>query len=173
MGFFTDFKRNRRRSKAWDEAYAYRSANKFAEAAKVYERIASESLQYNELIYVGDCHDAFTDWLKAADPENALRIARDALRVVGSSDWIIKMDHTLEDICKMVGEFYGAGYGTAADLFANEINAELVRNHLPPRFESKHGKFPAACPQCGGNLPFTYSDVSVTCPFCKSVIAAG
>jgi hypothetical protein len=172
MGLFNNFKRNRHRSKAWDEAYAYRKAGKFAEAAKVCERIAAESLQYNELIYAGDCHDAFKDWLKAADPENAMRTARDALRVIGSSDWMIEMDDTRDDICRIVGEFYEAGYGAAADLFANEINAELARHQLPPRFETKHGKFPAACPQCGGNLPFTYSDVSVTCPFCNSVIAA-
>lgn len=78
MGFFTEFRQNRRRSKAWDEAHGYGRSGNFAAAAEVYERLAAESLQYNELI----------------------------------------------------------------------------------------------CPQCGGTLPFTYNDVSVTCPFCSSVIRA-
>ena len=172
MGFFANFKRSRHRSKAWDQAYGFRKAGRFAEAAKVCERIASESLQYNELIYADDCHDAFKDWLKAANPENALQNARNALRVIGTSDWMLEMDDTLGKICSTVGELYGAGYAAAAELFANEINAELARHKLPPRFETKHGKFPVNCPQCGGNLPFTYSDISVTCPFCNSVIAA-
>jgi len=172
MGFVTNFKRNRRRRKAWDEAYRLSHSGNFVEAAKIYERMATESLEYNELIYEGDCHDAFKTWLKAANPDNALSNARNALQVIGDSDWIRLSEGTVDDLCKMVGEFYGAGYEPAADLFANEINAELVKNKLPPRFETRHGKFPAACPQCGGTLPFTYSDVSITCPFCKSVIRA-
>jgi hypothetical protein len=92
--------------------------------------------------------------------------------VVSASDWIIEYENTIGDVCKMVGEFYGAGYASAAEIFANEINAELLKHKLTPRFETKHKKFPAACPQCGGTLPFTYSDVSVTCPFCSSVIRA-
>ncbi len=172
MGVFTNFKRNRHRRKAWREAYAYRRAGKFAEAAKVGERIAADSLKYNELIYADDCHDAFKDWLKAANPDQAMQNARDALRVIGTSDWMLERDDSMASFCNMVGEFVGAGYSTAAELFANEINAELARHKMAPRFETKHGKFPAACPQCGGNLPFTYSDVSVTCPFCKSVIGA-
>jgi len=172
MGFFTEFRRNRRRSKAWDEARDYRTTGNFGAAAEVYERLAKESLQYNELIYEGDCHDAFKYWLKADNPENALRNARNALKVVSASDWIIEYDDTMDDVCKMVGELYGAGYTPAAEIFANEINAELVKHKIKPRFETKHTKFPTACPQCGGTLPFTYSDVSVTCPFCSSVIRA-
>jgi hypothetical protein len=172
MGFFTEWGQNRRRRKGWDEAHAYGRSGNFAAAAKVYERLATESLQYNELIYEGDCHDAFEFWLKAANPENALRNARAALKVVSASDWIIESDDTIDDVCKMVGELYGAGYESAAEIFANEINTELVKHELKPRFQTKHGKFPMACPQCGGTLPFTYSDVSVTCPFCSSVIRA-
>lgn len=172
MRFFENFRRDRRRSKAWSEAYGFRKAENFAEAAKVYERLALESLQYNELIYEGDCHDAFNYWIKAGNPENALRNARDALRVIGDSDWITDSVDTVDDVCKMVGELYGAGYAPAADVLANEINAKLVAHKLPARFETKHGKFPTACPQCGGVLPFTYSDSSVTCPFCSSAVRA-
>src|SRR5881227_2453263 len=100
MGFFTDFKRNRRRSRARNEAYLYRRAENFAEAAKVWERIATESVQYNELIYKDDCHDAFTYWLKAGSPEDALRNARNALRVIGGSEWITDSPDTVDDICK-------------------------------------------------------------------------
>ena len=172
MGFFTNFRRSRRRRKTWDEAYRLSQAGDFAAAAKIYERLATESLQYNELIYEGDCHEACLLWLKAGNPDNALSNARNALRVIGGSDWIRLSDAAVDDICKMVGEFYGAGYAHAADMFANEINAELIKNNLPARFETKHGKFPEACPQCGGTLPFTYSDASITCPFCSSVIRA-
>jgi tetratricopeptide (TPR) repeat protein len=172
MGFFTNFKRDRRRRKSWDEAYALIHTGKFAEAARIYEQMAAESLEYNELIYEGDCHDAFKVWLKAGNADNALTNARDALRVISNSDWIRLSEGTVDDFCKMVGEFYGAGFEPAADVFANEINAELVKHKLPPRFETRHGKFPSACPQCGGTLPFTYSDVSVTCPFCNSVFRA-
>jgi hypothetical protein len=50
MGFFTEFRQNRRSSKAWNEARDYSGAGNFAAAAEVYERLAKESLQYNELI---------------------------------------------------------------------------------------------------------------------------
>ena len=171
MGFLVNFKRNRHRRKAWSEAYDYKRAGKFSEAAKVYERIAIESLEYNELIYEGDCHDAATCWLKAGHPESALRNAREALKVIARTDWL-KESNTTDDICKMVGEFYEAGYAPAADTFANEINAALVAHNLPPRFDTKHGKFPVVCPQCGGALPTAYTDLSLTCPFCQAVIHA-
>ena len=172
MGLFTNFNRNRRRNKAWDEAYKYRSAGNFAEAARVYERLATESLQYNELIYAGDCHDALKYWLKASDPESALANARNALRVIGNSVWMTDSSSDVEDICNMVGEFYAAGYEAAAEVFANEINTALAKRNLKPRFQTKHGRFPAACPHCGSPLPFTYSDLSVTCAFCETVISA-
>src|SRR5215831_20117247 len=97
MGFFLDFKRNRNRRKAWQEAYDYKRAGKFAEAARVYERIAAESLEYNELIYAGDCHDAVACWLKASQPEMALRNARDALRVIAKTGWL-KDSNTTDNI---------------------------------------------------------------------------
>src|SRR5689334_17569192 len=105
MGFFANFKRNRYRRKAWQEAYDLKRAGKFIEAAKVYERTAAESLKYNELIYEGDCHDALECWLKAGQPEMALRIARETLQVIANTDWL-KASNTTDDICKMVGEFY-------------------------------------------------------------------
>jgi hypothetical protein len=125
MGFFTEFKRNRRRSKAWDEARAYDRSGNFAAAAEVYERLAADSLQFKELIYEGDCHDAVNYWLKAGKPEDALRNSRAALKVVSATDWIIECENTIDDVCKIVGELYGAGYAPAAEMFANEINAEL------------------------------------------------
>jgi len=171
MGFFLNFKRNRHRRKAWQEAYSLKRAGNFVAAAKVYENIAAESLEYNELIYEGDCHDALECWLKAGNPEMALRNAREALKVIANADWL-KDSKTTDDICKMVGELYAAGYALAADTFANEINDALLAHKLPPRFETKHGKFPLACPQCGGALPSAYSDLSLTCPFCGAVIHA-
>src|SRR5258706_8708237 len=133
MGLFTNFKRGHRRNKAWNEAYRYRHANNFAEAAKVWEHLAPEALEYNELIYADDCRDAFKLYLQAKDPESALRNARNALRVISDSGWITKSDSTLDDICAMVGELYGAGDATAAEIFSNEINTELVKHNLPPR----------------------------------------
>jgi hypothetical protein len=171
MGFFADFKRNRRRRKAWDEAYSFKRAGNFAAAAGVYERLAAESLTYNELIYESDCHDAFANWLEARNVDNALAQARAALSVIGATDWI-RSDSTVDDFCKMVGELYVAGYATAADAFQQEINAQLVAHNLPPRTVTKRGKFPETCPQCGGTLPFTNSDESLTCPFCSCVIRA-
>jgi hypothetical protein len=172
MGFFADFKRNRRRSKGWDEAHRFKRAGQFAEAAGVYERLAADSLQYNELIYEGDCHDAFKFWLKAMNVDNALTQARNALRVISDSNWLRMSSETVDDLCKMVGELYVAGYATAADTFLREINEQLVAHDLPPRSEVKHGKFPTTCPQCAGTLPSTYSDESLTCPFCGCVIRA-
>jgi len=172
MGFFANFKRKRRRQKAWDETYRLKGDGNFAEAARVYEQLAAESLEYNELIYEDDCHDAAECWLKAASPEMALRNARNALEVIANTVWIKDSSATVDDICKMVGEFYEAGYAPAADTFANEINAALIRNGLPPRFDTKHGKFPATCPQCGGALPSAFTDLSVTCPFCNTVVHA-
>ena len=170
MGFFADYRRKRRRAKARDEAYHYRQAGRLTEAAEVYERMAAEVRADNELIYEDDCHDAVRAWLQANNPEAALRNARNALKVIANSEWINLSKDTVEDICQMVGEFYAAGYGAAADLFAGEINAALAAHNLPARFQTTHGKFPALCPQCGGALPVNYSDSSVTCSFCGSVI---
>src|SRR5882672_3349383 len=80
MSFRTKFRRSRHRRKAWNEAYAFRKAGKFAEAAQVSERLAAETLKYNELIYADDCYDAFKDWLKAEDPDSALRNGRRTAR---------------------------------------------------------------------------------------------
>ena len=172
MGFFANFRRSRGRRKAWDEVYRFKDAGNFAAAAGVYERLAAESLQYNELIYEGDCHDAFLMWLAARNVDNALAQARNALRVISDSDWLSMSDDTVDDLCKMVGELYVAGYATAADAFFREINEQLMAHNLPPRTEARHGKFPATCPQCGGTLAFTNSDESLTCPFCSCVIRA-
>src|SRR5215475_12125399 len=106
MGFFANFKRKRRRQKAWDETYRLKGDGNFAEAARVYEQLAAESLEYNELIYEDDCHDAAECWLKAASPEMALRNARNALEVIANTVWIKDSSATVDDICKMVGEFY-------------------------------------------------------------------
>jgi hypothetical protein len=172
MGFFADFRRNRRRSKAWDEAYSFIRVGNFAAAASVYERLAADSVQHNELIYESDCHDAFKMWLKAMNVDNALTQARNALRVISASDWLSSSSDTVDDLCKMVGELYVAGYATAADAFSSEINEQLVAHDLPARSQIKHGKFPTTCPQCGGSLPSTYSDESLTCPFCSCIIHA-
>ncbi len=139
MGLFTNFKRSHRRNKAWNEAYRYRHANNFAEAAKVWEHLAPEALEYNELIYADDCRDAFKLYLQAKDPESALRNARNALRVISDSGWITKSDSTLDDICAMVGELYGAGDATAAEIFSNEITPAPLRNearHVPHRLSA-------------------------------------
>jgi hypothetical protein len=170
MGFFANYRRKRSRAKARDEAYRHCHAGEWTEAAEVYERMAAEVREDNELIYEDDCHDAVRTWLKANNPEAALRNARSALNVIANSDWINLSKDTVEDICQMVGEFYAAGYGTAADMFAGDINAALAAHNQPLRFETNHGKFPALCPQCGGTLPSNYSDSSVTCSFCGSVI---
>jgi hypothetical protein len=169
MSFFADLKRERFRNRSWDEAYACREANDFAGAAKVYERLAEDTLTHNVLIYEGDYHDALKEWLKAGDVENALANARRALAAIADTDWFPK-DDVVEDICSMVGEFYTDGFATAADTFANEINAVYAKHGLPLRLTTKHNKFPTNCPQCGGVLPFTYSDLSVTCPFCGAVV---
>ena len=172
-GFFAKFLRGRRRSKAWDEAYRFKKAGNFAAAAGVYEGLAADSLADNELIYEGDCHDAFQMWLQAKNIDNALAQARNALRVTSDCRCLVWSDSTVDDLCKMVGELYVAGYATAADAFAKEINERLIALGLPARLETKHAKFPITCPQCGGTLPFTYSDDNLTCPFCSSVIHAG
>lgn len=91
--------------------------------------------------------------------------------VIANTDWL-KNSNTTDDICKLVGEFYEAGYAPAANSFANEINAALLAHQLPLRFDTKHGKFPAVCPQCGGALPSAFTDLSLTCPFCGTSIHA-
>lgn len=172
MGFFTNFRRSRRRSGAWGEANRFKRAENFAAAAVVYERLAADSRQYNELICQDDCHDAFKMWLKAKNVDQALVQARNALSVIVDTCWFNSSSDELDDLFKMVGELYAAGYATAADAFAREINQQLVAHNLPPRSETRHGHFPTTCPQCGGTLPFSYSDESVTCPFCSCVIRA-
>src|SRR5436190_535321 len=133
MGFFADFRRSRRRSRAWDEAHRFKRVENFAAAAGVYERLAADSRQYNELICQDDCHDAFTLWLKANDVDQALVQARNALSVIGGTSWFTSSSDEVADLFEMVGELYAAGYATAADTFAREINEQLVAHDLPPR----------------------------------------
>jgi hypothetical protein len=169
MSLFEDFRRSRRRNKAWKEAHHFKRAGNFAAAAEVYERLSTDSLHY-ELIYEDGCHDAFKLWLKASNVEKALIQARNALRVISDSDWISKSSDTVDDLCKIVGELYAAGYLSAADTFSREINEELIAHGLPARFDIKRGQFPTSCPQCGGSLPSTFNEESLTCPYCGSVI---
>jgi hypothetical protein len=110
-GFFQKFFRGRRRNKAWDEAYELKKAGRYAEAAAVYDRIATESLGYNELIYADDCHDAFKLWLKANNPDKAMGEARNALQVLTDAGWPIKTSSTVEDLEKMVGNFMRQAMG--------------------------------------------------------------
>lgn len=172
MGIFTEFRRRRRRSKAWGQAYDFKRQRKFAEAAAVYERLAEDSFKYNLFIYSGDCHDAFRLWLEAKNIDNAMREARKALHAISEKGWIKTSKSAVDDLCKIVGELYVSGYATAADTFAREINEQLEKNGLPPRLEIRRGKFPTTCPQCAGALPFSYSESSVTCTFCGSVVRA-
>lgn len=170
MGFFTEFRRDRRRSKAWSRAYDFKKQGKFAEAAAVYDLLAEDSLQYNVLICAGDCHDAFKLWLEAKDIDNAMCEARKALRILSENGWLKTSTTAVDDICKIVGELYVSGYVHAADTFAREINEQLVLSGLPPKLEISRGKFPTTCPQCGGALPLTYTESSIKCPFCEAVV---
>jgi hypothetical protein len=172
MGLFTNFQRSRRRSKAWGQAYEFKKQGKLAEAAGVYERLAEDSFQYNLLIYGGDCHDAFKLWLEAKNIDNAMREARKALHALSEKSWLKMSTSAVDELSKMVGELYVSGYATAADTFAREINEQLVLNGLPPQLEIRRGKFPTTCAQCGGALPFTYSESSIPCPFCGAVVHA-
>jgi len=151
-----------------DQVYDLRHAGKYAEAGEVNLQRA-EAFRSNELIYIDDCCDAVKDMLEGEKPERALEIARMALKVISPTSWFPE-DKSCQELFELVGDFYARGYGEAAEQFAEDINAQLRKQKLPERFARHRGTLPSECPNCGGILPQTLSDVSVKCPFCGLVV---
>lgn len=58
MGLFADYRRNRRRANARDQAWHYRRAGRLAEAAEIYELMAAEVRADHELIYEDEINTA-------------------------------------------------------------------------------------------------------------------
>ena len=166
--WFREYLRDRRRSKSWREAYDLAQAGRYAEAADVYARRAAEALEYNELIYASDCHDAFKMWIKANEIGRALEEARKALRVLSDTGWLSKSDDSVEKLRGLAGELYVAGYAAEAETFLSEIKEESAAHGSAPA----GGKLPAACPQCGGLLSAARGEAEVTCAYCGSTIRA-
>jgi len=181
-GMIQKFLCKRRRSKARGEAYRLDYAGKYPEAAGVFTRLAESEVQSNELIYQLYNHYAFNMWLKAKNVEAATEVARDVLRVLSKANWLTKSSDAVDDLSKMVGELYVAGFTTQANAFSKEINDQLVAHGLAPRSTTAGapasqpetrvgvGRLPSICPECGGMLPDTGHEDEVKFPYCGSVV---
>jgi predicted RNA-binding Zn-ribbon protein involved in translation (DUF1610 family) len=182
VGVIHRYRRNRRISQALDETFSLDRDGRYGEAAAIYTHLADEYIEANSLIYQLYSHDSFRMWLKAKNVENALHQAGDVLRVLSDTGWINNSSEAVDDLSKMVGELYVAGYVTEAGGLSNEINQKLKAHGVPPRAVSteasgaavafKGSQFASICPQCGGALPPANSEAEIKCPYCGSIIHA-
>lgn len=176
--FIREYLRDRRRSKTFYKAFRLAGDNKFTEAAEIFIGLANESLQYNELIYSGDCQYAFKYFLQAGDMPRALEQARNALRVLSLKEWTIKSESSIEKLSAMVGALYLAGYGAEAEAFSDEVNEQLKIHGLSIRVSASAAGYKASlegnpklvktCSQCGGKLPAS-SGGEIKCLYCGSI----
>jgi hypothetical protein len=182
VGAVHRWQRSRRNNLALDEALSLERDGKYTEAAAVYTRMAGEYIADNPLIYQLYSHDSFRMWLKAKDVENALRQAETVLRVLSDTGWISRSDDAVDDLSKMVGELYVAGYVTEAAALSDKINQQLKAHGVPLlKVYPENPGAPAAlrpgpsasiCPQCGGSLPVSNGAGEIRCPYCGSIIHA-
>lgn len=178
FGFIKNYLRSRQRHKTWEAAYDLSHSGRYAEAAEIYVQRAAQSLGYNQFMYANDCIDAFKMWLQAKNIEKALEQAYNVFQISVQGNWLKDSMDSIEDLSKIVGELYLAGYGTEAAKFADEVNEHLRLKGLAIRILLKESGFNGAaegrkksvvkCPQCGGNLPSFY-DSEIKCPYCGSV----
>ncbi len=173
------YRRKRHAHDVLDETFRLDREGRYADAAERFTGLAGEYTQENPLIYQLYSHDAFNEWLKAKNVDQAMRQASDVLRLLSDTGWLGKSSEAVDDLSKMVGELYVAGYQSEAAWLAEEINRQLVAHGLPARMKQaggmaggvlKAGQFPSVCPQCGGGLPAASGENELTCPYCGSVI---
>jgi hypothetical protein len=114
-------------------------------------------------------------WLKAKKADQALLQAGEVLGVLSDTGWLGQSSEAVDDLSKMVGELYVAGYLAEAAKLSDDINLQLAAHGLPPRANTspvRPGQFPSICPQCGGALPSSDTATEIKCPFCGSIIHA-
>lgn len=176
--FVLDRLRERRRSAAVDRAIELDGKGDFAGAARVYEDFALESLSETTLMSSLYRRYAFEEWLNAKEPQNALRQALEALRLLCDDDgkWI-KSDNgeNADEVISMVSQLYAAGYPEQASELAAEANKQFEKYGLTVRCAAEpviRSKFPAVCEQCGGRLPESPFAIAIECPFCHTIIYA-
>lgn len=185
MGFIKDFIQNyflnspeeRRRSKISREAYDLAEQGRYAEAAEVNARHALEELKDSDLMYSLYCIYAFEMWIKAQEPGEALREARNVLRVYINEDgkWLKYGSAYPDNLMAMVSQFFAAGYAAEAAVFAGEVNRELEKYELPVRCAAvpvRKNIFPVSCSDCGANLSHNPYQETAQCSYCRAIVYA-
>jgi hypothetical protein len=172
-GIIHQYNQKRRVKNTRAEIFRLDRAGKYPQAAALYTQLAGEFIQANPLIYQFYSHESFSMWLKAKKADQALLQAGDVLRVLSDTGWLGESSDAIDDLSKMVGELYVAGYLSEAGRLSGDINQQLVAHGLPARAAAplKPGQFPSICPQCGGVLPSS-NDSELKCPYCGSIIHA-
>jgi hypothetical protein len=170
-GIIQKYRQKRQVSQAMDEAFRLEHDGSFAAAAAIYTRLAGEYIQSNPLIYQLYSHDSFNLWLQAKNVETALGQAGDVLRLLADTGWLSQSSDAVDDLSKMVGELYVAGYVAQAGALSEEINQQLKTHGVAP-VALQPGQFPSICPQCGGALPSAAGTAEIKCPYCGSIIHA-
>jgi hypothetical protein len=87
-----------------DEAEEAQTHGDFPRAAAAYMKAAADYLDDNALIYAQYCHQAFLVWLKAKQPDRALNLARQVLKVMDDSNWLKNSMDEVLDLKLMVYE---------------------------------------------------------------------
>jgi hypothetical protein len=174
----TDFLRTRRRDKLVSRAISHHHKDEFEEAALIYERIAPECLTESELLASLYHGYAFEEWLNAKEAPKALKEARKVLRMLVANDgkWLTyDAGKNADELVSMVSKLYAAGYLDEGEKLAIESNTNFEKYGLPVRCAAVpvgRSKFPSLCTQCGGTLPPSSFEKSITCTFCETVVYA-
>jgi hypothetical protein len=64
-------------------------------------------------------------WLKAAEPGNALKLAREIMRVLDDTGWLKRSMEQVLDLKAMIDEFKAAGYSAESSALAQDLNRKL------------------------------------------------
>ena len=174
-----DFFRSRRREKLVSRAISLAHDAKHADAAAIYEQVAVHAIEESELLASLYHGYAFQEWLAAREPKRAFDQARNVLRMLTAKDgkWLTyDSGENADQLVSMVSKLYAAGFLYEGEKLAIESNLALEKYGLPVRCSVapvRRSKFPSLCVQCGGTLPQTAFEMSVTCMFCSTVVYAG
>jgi hypothetical protein len=182
MGFFSKHKEQSEASSLSHKAIDLEVDGKFAEAAAAYAREATLDYEANgnELIFAGDCINAFKNYLRVGDINDALGQARRALQGYEMGDWLSEGndEEYLNELTGMVSQMRSARYRSEAEAFLADVNAALAKLGRPAitvtmiTIGGGEYRFPDDCPHCGAALHAPDLDPEYTCPFCRGTVHA-
>ena len=174
--YIRNFRRDRRHDDVITRAIDLAQAEKYGEAAEIYSSFAVESRAESDLMASSYHQMSFKMWVKAKEAGKALEEARSSLRMLSTDDgkWLkYNAGEKADGVIQMVSQLYAAGYTDEGQALSAEANTQFETFGLHVRCAAapvRRSEFPSLCTQCGGSLPPGLFDLSITCPFCQTVI---